>query len=245
MNSLDELHRALRDIQRLTEIWGRIAKENADAWIEPKVERLKIRSDLEIDAKNNWSDWIKAVDRAHRAIDQADLARVDLSKSDLLKLVGRLNTLFPHSILSQSDGAHLLNGVHPLGAGARGISYFPYDQVVEVFKPINDIVDVLILVAPRFTEPAPSLQVESNRSGEVAPSHPMKALSQSQRSYLEALSKETLPLFGADLAPKAGFSEYRRPLKALIELNLAYKLSPRGGFMITPAGREYVQSMRP
>ena len=152
INTLDELHRALRDIQRLTEIWARIAKENADAWDEPRDERQRLQAELESHARQNWTDWTKAVDRVYRAIAKADIAQIGFSKPDVLKPIGILNRLFPHSILGESDGAHLLQGMHPLGSDRHGTSYFPETEAIEAFKPINEIVDVLILAAPRHTD---------------------------------------------------------------------------------------------
>lgn len=152
INTLDELHRALRDIQRLTEIWARIAKENADAWDEPRDERLRLRTELESHARQNWTDWTEAVDRVYRAIAKADIAQIGFSKPDVLKPIGILNLLFPHSILGESDGAHLLKGMQPLGSNRDGTSYFPRTEVIDAFRPINEIVHVLNLAAPRHTD---------------------------------------------------------------------------------------------
>lgn len=240
VNTLDELHRSLRDVQRLTEIWHRIAREHSDAWTTPANERAEIRRDLEHDARQNWSDWIRAIDRAHKAIDQANLAAIDMSKADLLKQVGLLNRLFPHSIMGESDGTHLLNGVHPLGAGEHGISYFPDKPVEKAFMAINEIVDVLILAAPRCIDPPTQSATVSNPETSSRP-----ALTPSGRAYLQVLGDQPVPQHGTNLAAQTGYPDYRRPLAKLIDLGLAQKPSPRGGYEITPEGREYLEQMRP
>jgi len=157
INTLDELHRSLRDLQRLTEIWGRIAREHLEMRSEPMPERAQKRLHIEADSRTNWTDWIGAIDRVYRAVDGVDFSHIGYSKSDVLTPVGVLNRLFPHSITAESDGVHLLHGLHPLGVDRRGMSCFPSEQVDKANIQINQIVDVLILAAPRHIDlPTPT-----------------------------------------------------------------------------------------
>ena len=70
-------------------------------------------------------------------------------------------------------------------------------------------------------------------------------LTNADRTYLAVMYDELCASLGVDLAAKAGYSEYRRPLKKLIKLGLARKGSERGGYVITEKGRTYLRSMRP
>ncbi len=152
INTLDELHRSLRDVQRLTEIWASLAHEHLKLKSEPMPVRAQTRLRIEADSRTNWKDWIGAIDRVYRAADGVDFSHIGYSKSDVLKPVGVLNRLFPHSITAESDGVHLLHGLHPLGVDRRGMSCFPNEQVDKANIPINEINDILILAAPRHLD---------------------------------------------------------------------------------------------
>tara|TARA_E500000305_G_C4028905_1_gene243467 strand:- start:947 stop:1699 length:753 start_codon:yes stop_codon:yes gene_type:complete len=152
INTLDELHRSLRDVQRLTEIWASLAHEHLESASEPNPERGQARFRIEAEARRNWTDWVCAIDRVYRAIDIVDFVQIGYFKSEVLEPVGVLNRLFPHSITAESDGVHLLHGLHPLGVDRRGMSCFPSEQVDKANIQINKVVDVLILAAPRHID---------------------------------------------------------------------------------------------
>lgn len=158
INTLDELHRSLRDLQRLTLIWASLAREHLESILEPMPEGAQTRLRIEAESRTNWTDWIGAIDRVYRAVDGVDFSQIGYSKSNVLKPIGVLNRLFPHSITAESDGAHLLHGLHPLAVDKRGMSCFPSEQIDKANIPINEINDVLILAAPRHVDlPKPTM----------------------------------------------------------------------------------------
>lgn len=69
-------------------------------------------------------------------------------------------------------------------------------------------------------------------------------LNPSERAFLRALSESTGPLFGIDLATKAGYSEYRGPLNKLVRLGFAKKVGERKGYESTAAGIEHLRGLQ-
>tara|TARA_R110002111_G_C6003165_1_gene373393 strand:- start:2053 stop:2790 length:738 start_codon:yes stop_codon:yes gene_type:complete len=148
INPLDELHRALRDVQRLTEIFKRIADERVVHGYELPEELAEIKANTKADARACWLDWEPALERATTALNDEKAKCEGLSKGNITKALGALNSVFPPPIFlipgRQEPGDHL----GALMLNRDGTSSFPIEKVRGAFVAINDAVDVLMLVAP-------------------------------------------------------------------------------------------------
>lgn len=148
INPLDELHRALRDVQRLTEIFKRIADERVVHGYELPEELADIKTNTKADARACWLDWEPALERATTALNDERVKCEGLNKGSITKALGALNSAFPPPIFlipgRQEPGDHL----GALMLNRDGTSSFPIDKVRGAFVAINDAVDVLMLIAP-------------------------------------------------------------------------------------------------
>lgn len=152
INTLDELHRALRDVYRLTTIWAHIAREHEDACtVHPSLRRTSLEERLAA-TRMNWLEWVPAMQRALRAINNAGLAKHELTKREILEPLGILNDLFrPAQTLfgDEQPGDHLINrGGGPLAADREKGSRFPTDRVVNALEQLDSIVITLSLLSP-------------------------------------------------------------------------------------------------
>jgi hypothetical protein len=152
INSFDELHRALMDIRRLTEIFKRIADVSFIEKYELPEDRAEKLENKRIDARKNWEDWEPALERAFNALDIDDLDEYGISKTDMVKAIGALNSVFPPPIFivpgRQLPGDHLSALTHQ----PDGTSNFPITKVIAAFEAIDEAVDVLRLVAPTLDD---------------------------------------------------------------------------------------------
>lgn len=184
INSLDELHRALRDVHRLTTIWARIAREHEESFIfHESLCRSSFDQRLAA-TRANWMEWEPAIERALRAITDADLAKHEITKREILEPLGVLNDIFrpfPAFLKHEKPGDHLINrGRGPLAASRDEGSQFPTDRVIAALEQLDELVITLSLLSPR----EPSFSARDQK-------HDPSELTKITSKKLQALTKRT------------------------------------------------------
>lgn len=170
LNPFDELHRALMDIRRLTEIFKHIAVDGVVDKYEPADTRAAKRAEFKDYASDTWLKWEPALERARSALDGIEnLDQEGVDRVSLVRALGALNTTFPPPICDIPDRRPPGDHLSALKYNGDGKSYFPFEKVNEALQAIDKAVDVLMLIAPSKSDGSKPIESDDESNADYRP----------------------------------------------------------------------------